>query len=439
LEKGFIMNNPGSFTGKTDQSRRLKSLRYCGFFVLLLLIMPGVYAQSSRQWGGETLTLLGGSEFQSAKFGRVIVQENPATSNLAWVPGLGSFLDAQGWGEWSSPEYGNVQRANNNPGWLISSRFGWTHFAPNAQTYDGWTWTERFNWMKFERPGNDVFLWVPMMRSWMAVQPDGTFHSFEWGTLRPQGMNRYDSSIFGSLTTGDFGGWVSSDRFGWMWANGYGTWFWSQTRQEWLGVTPDAGIWSTRGEHFLLKTNEMDAMVRIPAGWFMMGDANDGNQRGNAPLANVFISDFYIARAPVTNALWSEVRDWGLENGYTDLPEVNGPGGMWAERTGGPYDYYRWAMWTDAVKWLNARSEKEGLTPVYRNVDGTVYRSGENYPPQPMTVAHWNANGYRLPPRLNGKKRHGAVFPVSGIPGEILLPTTMYLMVLIQFFRKCPP
>ena len=47
--------------------------------------------------------------------------------------------------------------------------------------------------------------------------------------------------------------------------------------------------------------------------------------------------------------------------------------------------------WFDAAKWCNARSEKEGLTPVYQ-VSGAVYRTGESEPTLNAT-----ANGYRLP------------------------------------------
>jgi formylglycine-generating enzyme required for sulfatase activity len=53
--------------------------------------------------------------------------------------------------------------------------------------------------------------------------------------------------------------------------------------------------------------------------------------------------------------------------------------------------------WYDVVKWLNARSEKEGRTPVYYTDAGqsTVYRTGR------VDIAagavKWSANGYRLP------------------------------------------
>ena len=47
--------------------------------------------------------------------------------------------------------------------------------------------------------------------------------------------------------------------------------------------------------------------------------------------------------------------------------------------------------WCDVVKWCNARSEKEGLTPVYTK-DGTTYKAGQSAP-----TVNRTANGYRLP------------------------------------------
>jgi formylglycine-generating enzyme required for sulfatase activity len=48
--------------------------------------------------------------------------------------------------------------------------------------------------------------------------------------------------------------------------------------------------------------------------------------------------------------------------------------------------------WYDVVKWSNARSEKEGLTPVYRKGDGTTYKAGQGAP-----TVNRTASGYRLP------------------------------------------
>jgi hypothetical protein len=189
-----------------------------------------------------------GAVFTGGGFGQVTFSPvGPRT--YAFSESLGAWL-LNGLQGVRSHEYGALSAAGD-PGWLISSHYGFVHFGATGSQYGGWVWSERFNWMKFESAGSERYLWVPMMNSWMSVNADGTFFSFEWRHITPQGMNRYHSSVFGGLTTGDFGGWVASDRFGWMWANGDGVWFWSESRQEWLGVTPEGGIWSTAENQFI--------------------------------------------------------------------------------------------------------------------------------------------------------------------------------------------
>jgi sulfatase modifying factor 1 len=361
-------------TGK-NMKRCIQTLCFWALFPLCLL------AQTERQWGGETLTLIGGGEFGSTKFGRVVIQGNPATSNQAWVPGLGSFLEATGDGQWTSPEYGTLGRGNETSGWMVSSIFGWTHFGPDVDTYGGWVWTERFGWMKFVRDESGVYLWVSNFRSWMVVNRDNSFNNFTWGRLIAGELNRFLSSIFGWLTIGDFGGWVFSDAFGWMWSNGDGTWFWSEGRNEWLGVTPEGGIWSTAQARFISLTEEADPFLD-PAGMVRVegGILNTSNE-----LNGTEVNTFYIGRFEVTWGDWKAVRAHSVARGY-DIGNVG---------AGCQDDHPVHSVnWYDALKWCNLLSELEGLTPVY-SFNGSIFK--EMQPDHTLITQNLQANGYRLP------------------------------------------
>jgi hypothetical protein len=99
-------------------------------------------------------------------------------------------------------------------------------------------------------------------------------------------------------------------------------------------------------------------------------------------LANQTVSAFHIARFETTWAEWQQVRTWAVANGYTDLANVGE----------GSADNHpvRNVSWYDTVKWLNAKSQMEGLVPVY-SVNGTTYKTGQSIPTLLAT-----ANGYRL-------------------------------------------
>jgi formylglycine-generating enzyme required for sulfatase activity len=119
-----------------------------------------------------------------------------------------------------------------------------------------------------------------------------------------------------------------------------------------------------------------------PIGSFSL--VTGGTLPTSSQLGAIPVDTFYIGRTEVTWGEWQTVRTWAVSNGYTDLANKGYGSGVDHPVTS--------VNWYDVVKWCNARSEKEGKTPVYWNGSG-VYRTGNVS--EPAVVA--SANGYRLP------------------------------------------
>jgi formylglycine-generating enzyme required for sulfatase activity len=150
-------------------------------------------------------------------------------------------------------------------------------------------------------------------------------------------------------------------------------------------------------------------MAFIPAGPFTMGDTFGEGDSSELPLHTNQISAFYIDKYEVTKALWDGVCQWAITNGYSFEDRVVG------KATNHPACA---VTWYDAVKWCNARSQKEGRTPAYYTsaAQTTVYRTGTN--DVQTDWVKWSS-GYRLPTEAEWEKaaRGGASgqrFPWSG-------------------------
>ena len=103
---------------------------------------------------------------------------------------------------------------------------------------------------------------------------------------------------------------------------------------------------------------------------------------------DIFTSAFFMDKLEVSKSVWDTVYNWAITNGY------NFSNGGTAT---GPTHPVTGISWYDAVKWCNARSQKEGLTPVYYTdaVRTQVYKAGQVV--LDNNWVSWEANGYRLP------------------------------------------
>ncbi len=135
-------------------------------------------------------------------------------------------------------------------------------------------------------------------------------------------------------------------------------------------------------------------MAFIPAGPFQMGDSFNEVGAVALPVHNVQVDAFFIDKFEVTREIYENVRGWGAGNGYS----IN-PGSSVA--TSHPLQN---VTWYDAVKWCNARSEKEGFAPVYFTdaAQTVVYRTGNVDLSNAMVK--WTASGYRLPTEAEWEK-----------------------------------
>ncbi len=131
------------------------------------------------------------------------------------------------------------------------------------------------------------------------------------------------------------------------------------------------------------------SLALVAGGSFAMGDSFADLGADELPVHTATVSAFYMERTEVSKALWDIVYSWATNNGYSFA--VN------AGRGKAPTHPVQMVNWYDTVKWCNARSQLEGLTPCYYTNDSQtgVYCTGQ------VTISNsyvnWAASGYRLP------------------------------------------
>jgi formylglycine-generating enzyme required for sulfatase activity len=140
-----------------------------------------------------------------------------------------------------------------------------------------------------------------------------------------------------------------------------------------------------------------NSTLLIPAGIFLMGDSYNlliGNA-SDTPAHPVRTGAFYMDPTEVTLSKWNEVVNWATNNGYS----------FEGTATGIDTNYPITTMsWYDCVKWCNARSQKEGFSPVYYSDEThtTLFKEGTN--DLGAANVNWKGNGYRLPTEAEWEK-----------------------------------
>lgn len=140
-------------------------------------------------------------------------------------------------------------------------------------------------------------------------------------------------------------------------------------------------------------------MLVVEAGDFNMGYNYDATGTWwyptEIPVHTVYISEFYMDKHEVFKTQWDSVYLWAIANGYgfDNAGEAQAPN----------HPVYN-INWYDVVKWCNARSEKEGLTPVYYidQAKTTIYRTGQT--DIESSWVKWTESGYRLPTEAEWEK-----------------------------------
>ena len=129
-------------------------------------------------------------------------------------------------------------------------------------------------------------------------------------------------------------------------------------------------------------------MAYIPGGTYTQGNSIGDTDMTDAVPVTTTVSPFYMDVNLVSFSVWQKFYYWATANGYSF---TNAGAGRF------PNHPVHTINWYDAVKWCNARSQQEGLTPVYYTdtAQTTVYKTGDVYLTNAMVK--WTANGYRLP------------------------------------------
>lgn len=175
--------------------------------------------------------------------------------------------------------------------------------------------------------------------------------------------------------------------------------------------------------------------------WVEAGDFVQGQSGIATPVHTNFVSGFWMDDKEITKAEWTEVHGWAISNGYTFANAGLG------KTNNHPVTSINWY---DAVKWCNARSERDGFRPLlhqrdqgrgqrqYRQGQLNISNSGLNWAPM-ATGCRRKPSGRR--PHAPGVKTdcsHGAATPFA-MPRRTTRPPTISRMTSARRWDSTPP
>jgi formylglycine-generating enzyme required for sulfatase activity len=120
------------------------------------------------------------------------------------------------------------------------------------------------------------------------------------------------------------------------------------------------------------KTSPQSAMISVEGG-VLPADSR---------FKDTTVASFFLSQTEITWAEWQAVRAYAEDHGY-ELKKA--PANALSDHP------VQGISWFDALKWCNAKSEMEGLEPVYTK-NGDIFKKGNVIP-----GVNPQANGYRLP------------------------------------------
>jgi len=205
------------------------------------------------------------------------------------------------------------------------------------------------------------------------------FSSFVWAAdLQITSLENTGKLVFNGITN------AASYRIEWASSPG-GPWTNDWKKLSFIPATGGEGAITNSVPMFFRVVAVLKAdMVLIPGGTNAgTNPLAAGEDNLNYPATySLTVTNFYMDETPVTKSEWDAVYTWAEAHGYSF---DNAGGGKGADHP------VHSISWYDSLKWCNARSERDGLTPCY-TVSNQVYKIGQFIPDVDVTKT-----GYRLP------------------------------------------